>query len=89
METITGVDLEKLSVGGIFEGDELIISNSGRRMETIRKEPESEDISCFVYNLIKGRRLGSVCYIGGSEVPPEEPDYQRHMKKLMGVGLWH
>ncbi|MEK6847854.1 MAG: hypothetical protein AABX50_01890 [Nanoarchaeota archaeon] len=87
METITGVNLEKLLVGRVFEGDELIISNSGKRMETIRKEPGSDEIRCFGYDIIATKN--SVRYNGGCEVTPGEDDYERYKKKLEEAELWH
>ena len=87
METITGVNLERLLVREVFEGDELIISNSGKRMETIRKEPESDEIRCFVYDILERER--SVRYKGGYEVTPDKSDYGRYKEKLTEVGLWH
>ena len=87
MEKITGVNLKKLLEGKIFEGDELILSNSGRRLETIRREPGSDTIRCFVYDIIPANNL--IRYNGGSETDPNEPDYGRYRRKLTEAGLWH
>lgn len=85
-ETITGLDLEKLSEGKLFDGVELIISNSNGRIETVHKEPGKVNISCLIYDVI-GRK--SVRYKGGSEVIPGEYNYKMYKKKLMEVGQWH
>jgi len=88
IENIIEFDLEKLSVGKLFDGGKLIISNSkkssGRRIEAIHKAPGVVNINCFVY-VIEGR---GVRYKGGSEVTPEEHEYQGYMEKLVEDGQW-
>lgn len=86
-EIIRNIDAKKLLEGKVFSKDELIISNSRNRMETIRKEPESEEIRCFVYRIIPTEKR--VNYSGGCGVVPGDPDYEMYKKKLAEVGLWH
>ncbi len=85
-ETITGVNLDKIIEGAIFDGDELIIIRSKQRMMTIRQTDE-EEITCFYYDI--SIRNNSVHNNGHGERTPNNPDYSGYKQKLMGAGLWH
>lgn len=92
MTELIKVDLEKLVKGDVFGEKELIIfseplsANKGR-LETVKKEEDSEHITCTVYDI--DRRKGTIKYKGESEIVPDESEYEEYKSQLEAVGRWH
>lgn len=82
-----------LKLGGIFDGDELIVELDNRSMRTIRCESgiESEgeyDIRTFMYSIHGKKSFVKVKCNGHGEVYKNDKMYPEYRRRLKEAKLW-
>ncbi len=87
-ETLQLFVLINLKVGRIFDQDELITSRQENIMKTIRREPDTDEIRWFGYNLKGDGSVVQVNNNGYGEISLEDKNYEINKSKLESAGLW-
>lgn len=83
----SGQTLEELSIGSLFDGDELIIENGGKRMTTVRKYSDGE-LRTFHYDLVfEGGVAQSIRCNGGQDYSPGDEGYSGLILSIKGVKI--
>lgn len=88
------IELAKLAVGSIFDGNELIVEIDGKGMRTVRNEVGKEygewyNLMSFMYDITLDKSGKPVAKINGyCEIFPDDEMHPIYLKQLKQKGLW-